>query len=345
MYVTHHYMDALPDPARKRTREDVEDAPQPTASFGEHRNVRDFNLIPYNEINTGQNLLMFFFPQKRLQCLPLRTSPGSSQLWPHYTSVTPLGPGIVEAVPRSQFDTYSAVERMQSQQGESSEMDMMDMATNSEPQEPQKPTTEIDALRSQNSRMPTPIQPSFAAQVRGRRCEWAGPGPAVSNVNGVVNMGHQETGLANEPRVPRVIPCDADWQSIQNNRRLPSPISEVEDVMSLPLDGAADISVEGGVPEILQGSYVLPEDVEPHDMEHPNAMMDVETSPASQFAELDTDPESPSPNRRGHMRSKHTINTWTWQPGMKRSFSIGYRADCEKCRLKVPGHFNHIIIS
>jgi hypothetical protein len=45
------------------------------------------------------------------------------------------------------------------------------------------------------------------------------------------------------------------------------------------------------------------------------------------------------------MRSKHTIDSWTWQPGMKKSFSIGYRADCEKCRLKVPGHFNHIVIS
>ncbi|CRK23673.1 hypothetical protein BN1708_018050, partial [Verticillium longisporum] len=55
-------------------------------------------------------------------------------------------------------------------------------------------------------------------------------------------------------------------------------------------------------------------------------------------------PATPSPGRsRGHMRSHHTINTWTWQPGMKKSFSIGYRADCEKCRLKVPGHFNHII--
>ncbi|KAL2261809.1 hypothetical protein VTK26DRAFT_3252 [Humicola hyalothermophila] len=63
-----------------------------------------------------------------------------------------------------------------------------------------------------------------------------------------------------------------------------------------------------------------------------NAMMDVESS------------ASP---KRGHTRSKHTLSSWTssLQPGMKRSFSIGYRADCEKCRMKVPGHFNHIIIS
>ena len=27
----------------------------------------------------------------------------------------------------------------------------------------------------------------------------------------------------------------------------------------------------------------------------------------------------------------------------KTALSMGYRADCEKCRLKVPGHYNHLI--
>jgi hypothetical protein len=85
------------------------------------------------------------------------------------------------------------------------------------------------------------------------------------------------------------------------------------------------------------------ENASPNYMEHPNAIMDIER-PHTADADGSESP-GPSPSRRGHMRSKHTINTWTWQPGMKRSFSIGYRADCEKCRLKVPGHFNHIIIS
>ena len=51
------------------------------------------------------------------------------------------------------------------------------------------------------------------------------------------------------------------------------------------------------------------------------------------------------PAKKGHTRSRHTLSSWTCKPGMKRSFSIGYRSDCEKCRLKVPGHFNHIVIS
>ncbi|RKF57149.1 hypothetical protein OnM2_076045 [Erysiphe neolycopersici] len=30
---------------------------------------------------------------------------------------------------------------------------------------------------------------------------------------------------------------------------------------------------------------------------------------------------------------------------IKKSFSMGYRANCEKCKMKVPGHFSHIIMS
>lgn len=160
-----------------------------------------------------------------------------------------------------------------------------------------------------SDRMPTPIQPSFAAQVRGQQHEWAG--------NGL----HPDPTA--DDSVPRTMATDGDWQAVQNNRRLPSPISECDDF----------------VPSVVEPSS-------PHGMEHPNAMMDVETRAPSQHSEADLrSSPGPSPERRGHMRSKHTINSWTWQPGMKKSFSIGYRADCEKCRLKVPGHFNHIVIS
>lgn len=55
-------------------------------------------------------------------------------------------------------------------------------------------------------------------------------------------------------------------------------------------------------------------------------------------------PTTPSP-KKGHTRSRHTLNSWTQVPGMKKTFSIGFRADCEKCQQKVPGHFNHIIVS
>lgn len=176
------------------------------------------------------------------------------------------------------------------------------------------------------TRMPTPIQPSFAAQVRGQQCEWAENASA----------GMQSAGPSGQS-VPRSMGSTSDWQSVQTNRRLPSPISECDDVMSSQFQDPQDM------PDHCAHSIHTLEGHQSHEMEHPNAMMELER-PRTADADGSESP-GPSPSRRGHMRSKHTINTWTWQPGMKRSFSIGYRADCEKCRLKVPGHFNHIIIS
>lgn len=178
------------------------------------------------------------------------------------------------------------------------------------------------------TRMPTPIQPSFAAQVRGQQCEW------VENAS----AGMQSAAGPSGQSVPRSMGSTSDWQSVQTNRRLPSPISECDDVMSSQFqDDPQDM------PDHCAHSIHTLEGHESHEMEHPNAMMELER-PRTADADGSESP-GPSPSHRRHMRSKHTINTWTWQPGMKRSFSIGYRADCEKCRLKVPGHFNHIIIS
>lgn len=53
--------------------------------------------------------------------------------------------------------------------------------------------------------------------------------------------------------------------------------------------------------------------------------------------------------KKGHTRSKHSLRNWggfgSEIPGVsiRRGFSMGYRSDCEKCRLRVPGHFSHVI--
>lgn len=50
--------------------------------------------------------------------------------------------------------------------------------------------------------------------------------------------------------------------------------------------------------------------------------------------------------KRGHVRSKHSLRNWTGfspEAGGVRKFSMGYKADCDKCRNRVPGHFSHII--
>lgn len=200
------------------------------------------------------------------------------------------------------------------------------------------------------SRMPTPIHCSFAAQVRGGN--WSG---AAGNVM-------QSTGFGQPPAdrsVPRTLDqtamtAMADWNMVQN-RRLPSPISEsgCEEIgrpemvlhsqfhpgMPPRAASAMDLSTHartssglstisdntGETGSTYSGSTTLT------DSSNGNAM-DIES------------PATPSP-KKGHARSRHTLNSWTQVPGMKKTFSIGYRADCEKCQQKVPGHFNHIIVS
>lgn len=172
--------------------------------------------------------------------------------------------------------------------------------------------------RAGTARMPTPIQPSFAAQVRGS--------------NGVVNMGHYHGSSTDLHSVPRSMAAAADWQDLQNNRLLPSPISEG----SASLPAAAAGMMLDDIDECAHNA----------DRSTPPATCDGADAGSPQRLATEAEAgESPSPSRKGHCRNTHTVNTWTWQPGMKRSFSIGYRSDCEKCRLKVPGHFNHIIVS
>ncbi|KAK7424709.1 hypothetical protein QQX98_000287 [Neonectria punicea] len=320
MFVTPHHPEPMSEAQRKRAREEEEDLGNASMSFGEHRN-------------------------KRVQCLPLRTSPRVSQQWLPSSSMTPQSSDSDDQQPRSHFSPWSSSLGFSSQPHQDDEIDMMDTISSQVQQYHERHAANSQSDNA-NGRMPTPILPSFAAQVRGQQCEWAGPGPAVTALNGVVNLGHQQTGFSDDQCVPRTMTASSPWQAIQNNRRLPSPISEGDDSMSSQHVTSPEMAHDMCIPTHQANNleYMAPQPSPPHAMEHPNAMMDVEAqSPPA--ADGEEDPTTPSPNRRGHTRSRHTVNNWTWQPGMKKSFSIGYRVDCEKCRLKVPGHFNHIIVS
>ncbi|KAG5978945.1 hypothetical protein E4U54_006997 [Claviceps lovelessii] len=330
MFATQPYLEAV-DAGRKRFRDD-EDLLIGSAGFGEHR-------------------------IKRFQSsLPLR----SSNRTPHqYTSQTilPLSASPAEAGPRHSIDTRSSDTMNNSAVEADVEMDLMDTA--------QSAISGHDAFAAvlgaqhlqhdrTGGRMPTPIQPSFAAQVRGPNAGWA-PASAVTVPNGIVNLGHHVTGFSQDKCVPRAMTGgDMEWHVLQNHRRLPSPISELNssgtngqacNSSGMMMDHDSCLDAQAQFPT----RSLCPLSCQPSStdaMEHPNAMIDVEIrSNIAQNSEFDAGRLSPSPGRKGHQRSKHTVNSWTWQPGMKKSFSIGYRSDCDKCRLKVPGHFNHIVIS
>ncbi|KAJ6439759.1 DNA-binding protein SNT1 [Purpureocillium lavendulum] len=306
MFATEHCMDAMMDAGRKRLRDD-DDVTVNAIGFSEHRN-------------------------KRLQALPLRTSPKSSHQWRPSSSVTPLNANASEGVPQLHFAPRSPSPTVELQV-QDVDMEMADDGPQASDQLQDSRTALDPSDRNNVNRMPTPIQPSFIAQVRGQQSEWTASGSAM---NGVVNMGHHQTGFSECQSVPRAMAAEADWASLPLNRRLPSPISEGGD--SAQSQSIPSMTVDD---EDASGTIITPAHTRTaplHAMDHPNAM-DMEPCHG------DTDAASPSPGRRGHVRSKHTINSWTWQPGMKKSFSIGYRSDCEKCRLKVPGHFNHIVIS
>lgn len=200
------------------------------------------------------------------------------------------------------------------------------------------------------SRMPTPILPSFAAQVRGNN--WGG---AAGNMMHTSSFGQPPPDRS----IPRSLDHNAmaDWNTVRD-RRLPSPISE---------SGGEELSSPGMVLDSQLRGGILHRAASATDFSAPprtpsalSTFSDVTggsssgSSYSSNSTNADSDhivnamdiepPVAPCP-KKGHARSRHTLNGWTQVPGMKKTFSIGYRADCEKCRQKVPGHFNHIIVS
>ncbi|KAI0155211.1 hypothetical protein GGR57DRAFT_92196 [Xylariaceae sp. FL1272] len=312
-----------PESARKRARDDDEIEADIAANsplgFTEHRN-------------------------KRLQSLPFRTSP-TQKRW-----AGPLN-GAPNTITPSNSD--SDPEDAQVYQHPMAGMDvdqdadmMVDGQFSSNFLQP-GPSQPDPIAPSIHGRMPTPIHCTFAAQVRGNN--WG----AMQDEGGIAVMSQENDAFVQseqcphqDPSVPRSLEA-AEWTMVQN-RRLPSPISENggEDSPGMMLDNCTPAMAQ------LQRPYLphLPHSTNPHAMAmHPN----IRTSPQPMESEMmdaedgtTSAPATPSPRGKfGHSRSKHTLNNWTLQPGMKKSFSIGYRADCEKCRQKVPGHFNHIIVS
>ncbi|KAK5633285.1 hypothetical protein RRF57_008999 [Xylaria bambusicola] len=321
-----------PESMRKRGRDDEEGELDGVANsplgFTEHRN-------------------------KRLQSLPLRASPtqkyrsGPLNFLPN-TTMTPSN---------SDSDPEDA-QAYQSLASPSMDVDQdADMAVDN--------TGPSDMLHSRSDamvpnvagRMPTPIHCTFAAQVRGNG--W-GAAPSSNEGDNAAMLQHNnvipsaQSYPRHDPTVPRSLDGTTEWSMVQN-RRLPSPISENggEDVPTSPgmvLDNCSPVMAQIQRPHLPHMAHTT----SPHAMPlHPNIRMSPQPAADADAAMLDTDggspssaPATPSPRGKfGHSRSKHTLNNWTLQPGMKKSFSIGYRADCEKCRMKIPGHFNHIIIS
>ena len=100
---------------------------------------------------------------------------------------------------------------------------------------------------------------------------------------------------------------ELDHESHLRRRRLPTPISEDEAMDSPPI----------ATGDALIGSDVVIDSFEP---------------------QIPFDRKQKSYTREASRAGPVTR-------GSKMTLAMGYRADCEKCRMKVPGHYNHVIRS
>ncbi|CAK7224739.1 hypothetical protein SBRCBS47491_005653 [Sporothrix bragantina] len=300
---------------------------------------------------------------KRLHTLPFRTSPTAPRKWSLSNTgspfesgqrpdpaMTPPGsfsedPSQVQRGLQQAAAQHAALQQQQSIYGhqggipavtESGDMDM-DMATDDMGSTSQMAYGEHNhhlapgpAQPDQDSviasRMPTPIQPSFAAQVRGNN--WGGAAGNIMHNN--ISMANPE-----DRSVPRTLDHPAvmgEWTMVQN-RSLPSPISEsgVEEGGSpdMVLDSMA---LQGASYDQLSHEHI--EGCGEHDgdlLQSPDRLGAMRSSPGPMAASspirggsggMDSDPAATPSPRKGHTRSRHTIVAWTAQPGMKRAARI-----------------------
>jgi hypothetical protein len=102
--------------------------------------------------------------------------------------------------------------------------------------------------------------------------------------------------------------------------RLPSPISDKDDaVMSTPNTGDADADADAEM-----GDYSLP-----------SFTQTASPAPSADFAGVYQQAPPVVPD-------DHHTSTCTAAPRRRSPLVMGYRADCNKCRCKVPGHYSHI---
>ncbi|KAK4225739.1 hypothetical protein QBC38DRAFT_252885 [Podospora fimiseda] len=315
----------------------------------------------YADISPGGTLGFTEHRSKRIQAFPH----SRSQTSPRFPAQAPSFPPLTQQ-PRT-FAEESSEHTLAEHCGWADEPELtshnassgmmvdcdMDMMDTEEPTAPVQPVVNNQQFlgpasfqkeptgTSVSGRIPTPIHCTFASQIRGHNGNnWNETRhmALATTPEEPSDMAFSHNGMVNEQHVVQNAQAMVDWNMVQQHaqqRRLPSPIPSEnggEDMSGMEINNFGQVTHQH---PLIAGI--------PHREATPGA-----ESPNGNAGGMEVEPYgtgTPSP-KRGHSRSRHTLNSWTNpQPGMKRSFSIGYRADCEKCQRKVPGHFNHIIIS
>ncbi|TQS37194.1 hypothetical protein Golomagni_02340 [Golovinomyces magnicellulatus] len=168
---------------------------------------------------------------------------------------------------------------------------------------------------------------------------------------------------------------------VSGNPNFPNDIEMMESLQALPSSLYHDISLDitGGLPKQIQHSFtplnledevavdfvnsISKSDVCKRNSRLAKSVSKGDTSPSVIFTDLSdmqmdveelrlSDHDLELTSRNKHINSKDITrligneNCGSSEThNIKKSFSMGYRTNCEKCRLKVPGHFSHIITS
>jgi hypothetical protein len=162
-----------------------------------------------------------------------------------------------------------------------------------------------ESATNSTDRMPTPMYPTFhTGGMGGLGYPSSGMAGGIGMGNGFLNASSHSTPLMLPP--PRK---QGNSQGDQDrSRRMPSPISEDEDIPDTPT-----ALTQSQLSRLSVTTHFNPSD------------------------RMDDDMLSPAmpPTPRGRKRSGALT-------GIGR-FSMGYRDDCEKCRMRVPGHYSHFL--
>lgn len=169
-----------------------------------------------------------------------------------------------------------------------------------------------DSSTNNMGRMPTPIYPNFHNGSMG------GLEYPSSGMEGGISMSNGHLGIPSNP----IIQHARKQSTIDQDRghRMPSPISEVEDIPDTPI--------------ALTQSQLSRLSVTSSN--HASEHMDVEEPSRDGEEEM---PPPPPPVSTTPTRGRKRSGAFTG----KGRFSMGYRDDCEKCRQRVPGHYSHFL--
>ncbi|KMP04528.1 hypothetical protein CIHG_07736 [Coccidioides immitis H538.4] len=182
----------------------------------------------------------------------------------------------------------------------------------------------------------------------------------TSNMN-TDSMMRDATLFPAEPQVPHTSqPVPTDEAGWWRPRRLPSPISEDETLVN-PADPDDNLVSRPDQAGTFSGPYnpstplisVTPvqNDVPPSGSLHDQPQNPMQASQDTNLEHLPLPLENNSADNNDHLTAPparpafNSSNRSQVQPLPKRTIAMGFRADCEKCRQRVPGHYSHIIIT